>query len=171
MNDAELHAIRNLLARIHRDGGHYTEEHGPEKSIQDAEVVVVGWMEESSRLMTELDRVQKQAGEMRSALQICWEHINDLLDQDQLRPLKLDRSRAWKNVTKSHKALSSDAGQHYHHRDQINPLIEALEICKAESEILWHLNPTSDQLRRPVAKISDTSLRALSHSKEKGFIP
>jgi len=30
----------NLLARIHRDGGHYTEKHGVEKSCQDADLRV-----------------------------------------------------------------------------------------------------------------------------------
>ena len=28
--------LRNLLAIIHRDGGHYTERHGLVKSFQDA---------------------------------------------------------------------------------------------------------------------------------------
>jgi len=28
--------LHNLLAVIHRDGGHYTEKHGLEKSVQDA---------------------------------------------------------------------------------------------------------------------------------------
>jgi hypothetical protein len=28
--------LRNLLAVVHRDGGHYTSEHGIEKSVKDA---------------------------------------------------------------------------------------------------------------------------------------
>lgn len=35
----ERHLL-NLLARIHRDGGHYTEEHGLEKSVADADLKV-----------------------------------------------------------------------------------------------------------------------------------
>ena len=34
------HLLRNLLARIHRDGGHYTEAHGLEKAVADADVIV-----------------------------------------------------------------------------------------------------------------------------------
>jgi len=32
--------LLNLLARIHRDGGHYTQEYGIEKSVQDADLKV-----------------------------------------------------------------------------------------------------------------------------------
>lgn len=32
--------LLNLLARIHRDGGHYTMKHGLEKSVEDAHKVV-----------------------------------------------------------------------------------------------------------------------------------
>jgi hypothetical protein len=32
--------LRDLLAVIHRDGGHYTEKHGLEKSTADAHAVV-----------------------------------------------------------------------------------------------------------------------------------
>ena len=34
------HHLKNLLAVIHRDGGHYTEEHGIEKSVKDATQIV-----------------------------------------------------------------------------------------------------------------------------------
>lgn len=37
MAEGRLH---NLLARIHRDGGHYTEEHGVEKACRDADLRV-----------------------------------------------------------------------------------------------------------------------------------
>ena len=37
----QLTKTHNLLARIHRDGGHYTQEHGLEKSMDDAETRVV----------------------------------------------------------------------------------------------------------------------------------
>lgn len=39
--DAELKHSKNLLARIHRDGGNYTAKHGIEKSCHDAESAVV----------------------------------------------------------------------------------------------------------------------------------
>lgn len=37
--------LRNLLARIHGDGGHYTAEHGLEKSVADADVAYVALYE------------------------------------------------------------------------------------------------------------------------------
>ena len=41
----ERHHIYDLLARIHRDGGQYTAEHGVEKSCDDAEAQVVAWID------------------------------------------------------------------------------------------------------------------------------
>jgi len=41
----ERHHIYDLLARIHRDGGQYTAEHGVEKSCDDAEAQVVAWLD------------------------------------------------------------------------------------------------------------------------------
>ena len=41
----ERHHIYDLLARIHRDGGQYTAEHGVEKSCDDAESQIVTWLE------------------------------------------------------------------------------------------------------------------------------
>lgn len=35
-------SLLNLLAWIHRDGGHYTHKHGIVKSVRDAEVIVAG---------------------------------------------------------------------------------------------------------------------------------
>lgn len=42
MTDWEKHC-KNLLARIHRDGGHYLEKHGVEKAVADADTVVA-WL-------------------------------------------------------------------------------------------------------------------------------
>ncbi len=36
--------LGNLLARIHRDGGHYVMEHGWQKAAEDAEAKVVQWL-------------------------------------------------------------------------------------------------------------------------------
>ena len=41
----ERHHIYDLLARIHRDGGQYTADHGVEKSCDDAEAQVVAWID------------------------------------------------------------------------------------------------------------------------------
>ncbi len=41
----ERHHIYDLLARIHRDGGQYTAEHGVEKACDDAESQVTAWLD------------------------------------------------------------------------------------------------------------------------------
>ena len=41
----ERHHIYDLLARIHRDGGQYTAEHGVEKACDDAEAQVTAWLD------------------------------------------------------------------------------------------------------------------------------
>lgn len=47
----ELKALNNLLARIHRDGGHYVEKHGLLKAITDAETRVMDIRVQLSFLM------------------------------------------------------------------------------------------------------------------------
>lgn len=39
----EASMLRNLLARIHGDGGHYVEEHGLEKALADADAMASTW--------------------------------------------------------------------------------------------------------------------------------
>jgi predicted RNA-binding Zn-ribbon protein involved in translation (DUF1610 family) len=41
--------LRNLLARIHRDGGHYVEAHGIDKALADADAKVVQWLAGASK--------------------------------------------------------------------------------------------------------------------------
>jgi|SRR5262245_26594522 len=41
LNHNELVGLNNLLAVIHHDGGHYTQRHGYEKSITDAEKNII----------------------------------------------------------------------------------------------------------------------------------
>lgn len=41
-------SLSNLLAVIHRDGGHFQQEHGAQKSIEAAEKVVIGERSEAS---------------------------------------------------------------------------------------------------------------------------
>lgn len=38
--DAQAAIIGNLLARIHRDGGHYQNDHGTLKAAEDADLIV-----------------------------------------------------------------------------------------------------------------------------------
>jgi regulator of replication initiation timing len=52
---AELAAAKDLLAKIHRDGGHHTEAVGFAQSVADADAKVSEW------LMAEADRIAKEA--------------------------------------------------------------------------------------------------------------
>ena len=42
MPDQNERMLRDLLATIHRDGGQYTEQHGLQKSVEDA-IMIVSW--------------------------------------------------------------------------------------------------------------------------------
>lgn len=38
--NAEARMLHDLLARIHRDGGHYVAQHGLDKAVEDADLIV-----------------------------------------------------------------------------------------------------------------------------------
>lgn len=40
------HLLRNLLAVIHRDGGHHTSDVGLKQSVKDAQAKVIRWIRE-----------------------------------------------------------------------------------------------------------------------------
>ena len=65
----ERHHIYDLLARIHRDGGQYTAEHGVEKSCDDAEAQVVTWLE----TINSFDALIEQAriAEREACAEVC----------------------------------------------------------------------------------------------------
>ena len=44
-NSYEASMLRNLLALIHRDGGHYLERHGMDKALEDAEAKIAAWLQ------------------------------------------------------------------------------------------------------------------------------
>lgn len=49
MKRTDQQYLANLLARIHRDGGHYQQEHGTEKACEDAHQIVahlIGFVDE-----------------------------------------------------------------------------------------------------------------------------
>ena len=73
----ERRHIYDLLARIHRDGGQYTAEHGVEKSCDDAEAQVVTWLD----LLNSVDALIKQARiAEREACAVVCENGNFLHD-------------------------------------------------------------------------------------------
>lgn len=45
--------LRSLLARIHRDGGHYTEEHGLKKSVEDADQLIADMLATTTKFVIE----------------------------------------------------------------------------------------------------------------------
>lgn len=63
-NSYEAIMLRNLLARIHGDGGHYVEQHGIDKAIEDADARVVAWQ------VAAADRAANEAG--RAAGPVEW---------------------------------------------------------------------------------------------------
>lgn len=65
----ERHHIYDLLARIHRDGGQYTADHGVEKSCDDAEAQVVTWLE----TINSVDALIEQAriAEREACAEVC----------------------------------------------------------------------------------------------------
>ena len=65
----ERHHIYDLLARIHRDGGQYTAEHGVEKSCDDAEAQVVTWLDTLNGIDALID--QARIAEREACAAIC----------------------------------------------------------------------------------------------------
>ena len=65
----ERHHIYDLLARIHRDGGQYTAEHGVEKSCDDAEAQVVTWIDTISGIDSLIE--QARIAEREACAAVC----------------------------------------------------------------------------------------------------
>ena len=76
------HSLRNLLAVIHADGGHYESIHGREKAVADARDKVIaaaariaesdarakGWSRRVSELVDERNGLQAENARLREAL-------------------------------------------------------------------------------------------------------
>lgn len=65
----ERHHIYDLLARIHRDGGQYTAEHGIEKACDDAEAQVVTWLDTISGVDALIE--QTRIAEREACAAVC----------------------------------------------------------------------------------------------------
>lgn len=70
----------NLLARIHGDGGHYTDAHGTDKAVADAHLVV------ANLSMTRNDAYSALAAE-RTARQAAEARVKEI--EDHLRTLRI----------------------------------------------------------------------------------
>jgi len=56
---SESSMLRNLLARIHGDGGHYLDKHGLEKTLADAEALLGVWRAQCQRSMSAAATLQR----------------------------------------------------------------------------------------------------------------
>jgi hypothetical protein len=66
------HHLRNLLAVIHRDGGHYATEHGIEKASEDAEAAWYARAERIDALEAELvEERQARSDEQEATLRLA----------------------------------------------------------------------------------------------------
>lgn len=61
--ERERQALGNLLAVIHRDGGHYQAEHGSKKAAEDAETLVC-WLRDN---VERLERLMADVGSSTEA--------------------------------------------------------------------------------------------------------
>jgi chromosome segregation ATPase len=100
--------VRNLLARIHCDGGHHTAEHGLAKSIKDAEAVSVSRVKERDELKVKLAEVEAQAAVMRCAVDAWLNYAMCLCDGMPRSRLDREFDAA---LAASKLAISPDAGR------------------------------------------------------------
>lgn len=61
LSTRERQATLDLLAVMHGDGGHYTHEHGLEKSARDATDEYYALIKDRDRLLSALNRLQQAA--------------------------------------------------------------------------------------------------------------
>ena len=71
----EASMLRNLLARIHRDGGQYVEQHGLDKALEDAEATVAMWSAAKNEAETNALKAAQEADELRAELAALREHL------------------------------------------------------------------------------------------------
>lgn len=80
--DTAEHRLRNLLALIHRDGGHYEAAHGMAKACNDAEALVVarlGAVDEINALVAAVRAERAAVEPMRAADAACDDAREDAL--------------------------------------------------------------------------------------------
>ena len=80
--------LSNLLARIHRDGGHYEAEHGTEKAAQDADLLV-------AHSNMEYDVLREQIAAAIDALTKDAERLNFIEVHAATNTLEWNRKSKW----------------------------------------------------------------------------
>jgi len=83
-DDKHLGQLKNLLAIIHRDGGHYVAEHGLEKATEDAINKVANLIHERQVDIVLLKRAYSLGYDSgranNNSLSHCWERDKDFFD-------------------------------------------------------------------------------------------
>ena len=101
--------LGNILACIHRDGGHYQIEHGTKKAVTDAVAIICEWRNAFDELATEqgksftlgqcLDESRKELAEIRKQEPVAYanEHFELILDgPDSCAIIKFQRDEKMK---------------------------------------------------------------------------
>lgn len=86
--DEARHALHEILAVIHRDGGHYTGEHGIAKSVEDAHAA---W----AAMMREIDKLRAERRQLRARLVECLPWVGVCpLEPNRIQSMQLVRDLA-----------------------------------------------------------------------------
>lgn len=100
----------NLLARIHRDGGHYEGEHGTSKAVEDADFIISEMLvcaEAAEARVKELEaenaRLRERQAEADRVIEPFAEYLDDGFDLDyEGRPLPDSNTLGWVYLTLGH---------------------------------------------------------------------
>lgn len=79
--DAKAKWLGELLAVIHRDGGHYQDEHGDEKAVRDAHLIVADLRAERDAALAQVARLQHLIREA-SDPDFLWGAMDNVNDMD-----------------------------------------------------------------------------------------
>lgn len=75
--DEARHHLSNLLARIHRDGGHCEAEHGTVKSVVSAEQIIVDMLASRISATTRAEDAEERTGKWRLAARMLYNAVQD----------------------------------------------------------------------------------------------
>lgn len=126
----------------------------------------INWKARAEKAEVELERTQKQAAEMRDALEcqvsVCGScHPGELCKEPCF--CSCGGCHAWDLRAR---ALSSDAGQHYHHRDEYKELAEVLIEIDTEARLCLE----RDESEIDCELIRDFCRHPLNSGRSKGLI-
>jgi hypothetical protein len=114
--------LRNLLARIHQDGGHYVALHGLDVAVKSADEILVG----RQVTLGEMESAQKQAAAMREALECQHSECATCHPGEPCPDVCVCSCGNCHASAMRKSALFSDAGRDYISRESVKPLVDAL---------------------------------------------